>query len=181
VAIKILPMDTYSEQSRQILASEWLAMNTADHPNVIKLFQVIDAVRVVYLVMEYAAWGSLSDVMLMKGKLSESDAVTAFVQISDGIKHLHDNLIVHRDLKPDNIFINDHGEAKIGDFGFSVRRRYWPRCHHVGGEGWTLASVPLSCACSGRTHPQHADPSPSSSSPRPLHTARSCWMIRSKN
>ena len=120
VAIKILPMDTYTAQSRQILASESRAMDTADHPNVIRLFQVIDAVRVVYLVMEYAAGGTLADIIRMKGVLNETDATSAFVQIAAGINHLHSKLVVHRDLKPENIFVNERGEAKIGDFGFSV-------------------------------------------------------------
>lgn len=95
-------------------------MDTADHPNVIRLFQVIDAVRVIYLVMEYAAGGTLADVIRMKGVLNETDATSAFVQIAAGINHLHSKLVVHRDLKPENIFVNERGEAKIGDFGFSV-------------------------------------------------------------
>jgi serine/threonine protein kinase len=114
-------MDRLSTESRLLLASEADAMEVADHPNVIKLFQVIDTVRIIYLVMEYAGAGTLEDIITNHGgKLPESSAQTAFAQVAAGVAHLHGRNVVHRDLKPGNIFVNSRGEAKIGDFGFAA-------------------------------------------------------------
>lgn len=42
-----------------------------------------------------------------------------FRQILEGLSYLHSQNIAHRDLKPDNIFIDHHGDVKIGDFGLA--------------------------------------------------------------
>jgi serine/threonine protein kinase len=46
-------------------------------------------------------------------------ALSLFLQISQGVKHVHGQGLIHRDLKPNNCFIDDTGVVKVGDFGLS--------------------------------------------------------------
>jgi serine/threonine protein kinase len=46
-------------------------------------------------------------------------ALSLFLQIAQGVKHVHGQGLIHRDLKPNNCFIDDTGVVKVGDFGLS--------------------------------------------------------------
>jgi len=72
-----------------------------------------------YMFLEHCNDGDLG-VLLKKrsGKITESEAVVYFRQITEGFKALHDMNIIHRDIKPANILLKE-GKAKISDFGFA--------------------------------------------------------------
>lgn len=61
-------------KAAEVLRYESRAMNDLEHPNVIRLYQVIEALSKIYLVMEYAAGGTLAEVLKMKGRLENQDA-----------------------------------------------------------------------------------------------------------
>ena len=42
-----------------------------------------------------------------------------FVQLADGLGHVHEKKVLHRDLKPENVFVCADGTLKLGDFGIS--------------------------------------------------------------
>jgi len=46
-------------------------------------------------------------------------ALNLFLQTCQGVKHVHSQGLIHRDLKPNNVFIDDTGAVKVGDFGLS--------------------------------------------------------------
>jgi serine/threonine protein kinase len=46
-------------------------------------------------------------------------ALNLFLQTCQGVKHVHTQGLIHRDLKPNNVFIDDTGAVKVGDFGLS--------------------------------------------------------------
>ena len=70
-----------------------------------------------YLVLEFVPGQNLEQRLKQKGCLPIEDAVAIFVQIADGLRHLHANRILHRDIKPSNIFLTAENIAKLGDFG----------------------------------------------------------------
>jgi len=46
-------------------------------------------------------------------------ALNLFLQICQGVQHVHSQGLIHRDLKPNNCFIDESGAVKVGDFGLS--------------------------------------------------------------
>ncbi|WFC98638.1 non-specific serine/threonine protein kinase [Malassezia yamatoensis] len=107
-----------------LVRTEVAIMKKLNHPNVIKLYEVLeDSDReALYMVYEYCFDGSI--VRMTPGEkvepLNEITALKYFGQILSGIDYLHEHGIAHRDIKPDNILLTDNRETcKIVDFGVS--------------------------------------------------------------
>ena len=97
-----------------------------DHPNIIKLYEVYDDKRFIYLVMEECVGGELFDRLIVKKEkkkaFSEIEAANIFFQLMTAIFYCHNFKICHRDLKPENLLFlnkNDDSPLKIIDFGLS--------------------------------------------------------------
>lgn len=88
------------------------------HPNIIRLFEVIETNNEIILITEYASGGELYD-LLSRGRLNEDEARRIFQQIILGLEYLHTHQVSHRDLKPENILLDKNGNIKIADFGLS--------------------------------------------------------------
>jgi serine/threonine protein kinase len=73
------------------------------HPHIIKLYQVLETDRDIYLVMEYVEGGELFDYIVQRGKLPEAEARAYFQQIISAVAYCHSLHVVHRDLKPENL------------------------------------------------------------------------------
>ncbi len=79
-----------------------------DHPNVVKLVEVLANNTKIFIVLELINGGDLFDKMREKqGGLSESECRKYFKQILSAVKHCHSLGVCHRDLKPENILVDD--------------------------------------------------------------------------
>jgi len=90
------------------------------HPNIIRLFEVIDTTAHIVLVMEFATGGDLLRYVRQRRRLVEPTARDFFKQLLDGIAHIHDMSVVHRDIKLENLLLDSFGCLKIADFGVAV-------------------------------------------------------------
>jgi [calcium/calmodulin-dependent protein kinase] kinase len=97
-------------------------MKKLSHPNVARLYEVLDDVRVekVYLVLEFLQGGDLMTIVERYGHYNDVQLRSIANQIMCGLNHLHENNVLQNDLKPSNILISGGGIIKIADFGIST-------------------------------------------------------------
>nr|KAF6485844.1 microtubule affinity regulating kinase 3 [Rousettus aegyptiacus] len=119
VAIKIIDKTQLNPTSLQKLFREVRIMKILNHPNIVKLFEVIETDKTLYLIMEYASGGEVFDYLVAHGRMKEKEARAKFRQIVSAVQYCHQKRIVHRDLKAENLLLDADMNIKIADFGFS--------------------------------------------------------------
>ncbi|KAM6986144.1 calcium/calmodulin-dependent protein kinase kinase 2 [Aplochiton taeniatus] len=91
-----------------------------DHPNVVKLVEVLDDPTEdhLYMVFELVKQGAVMEVPTDK-PFNEHQSRFYFQDLLRGIEFLHYQKIIHRDIKPSNLLVGEDGHIKIADFGVS--------------------------------------------------------------
>ena len=120
VAIKIMYKNRFdSEDDILRFRRELSILKRVSHPNIVKLFEVIETENECYIVMEYLESDLLTYIQ-DNDKLDEHQAATIILQILKAVQYLHELGICHRDIKPDNILLSaDKKTVKLTDFGLS--------------------------------------------------------------
>eukprot|EP01135_Chromosphaera_perkinsii_P007223 Nk52_evm31s745 gene=Nk52_evmTU31s745 len=119
VAIKIIEKTALNETSLLKIFREVRIMKMLDHPNIIKLYEVVDTPKSLYLIMEYASGGEVFDYLVAHGKMKEKEARIKFRQLLSAVQYCHSKHVIHRDLKAENLLLDKDMNMKIADFGFS--------------------------------------------------------------
>ncbi|KAK2112973.1 hypothetical protein P7K49_007239 [Saguinus oedipus] len=94
-------------------------LKTVHHPNIIKLFQIINTTESCHLILEYTSGGSLYD-WIQQNIVMEEEARAMFQQMLSAIECCHHKMIAHRDLKPSNILLDSERNIKIADLGLAI-------------------------------------------------------------
>ncbi|KAL4623500.1 SNF-related serine/threonine-protein kinase-like [Arapaima gigas] len=123
VAVKVIDKTKLDAVATGHLLQEVRCMKLVQHPNVVRLYEVIDTQTKLYLILELGDGGDMYDYILRhEGGVSEDQAKVHFAQIVHAISYCHRLHVVHRDLKPENVvFFRQQGVVKLTDFGFSNR------------------------------------------------------------
>jgi 5'-AMP-activated protein kinase catalytic alpha subunit len=119
-ACKVVPRAILSNAS--VAASferEVRIHQTVSHPNIVHLAEVIYTPRVIFLFLEYCSGGDLIRAVQRFGALDEPQCWRTFYDVLLALDYLHSRRIAHRDVKPENILWNEHGDAKLADFGLA--------------------------------------------------------------
>lgn len=99
---------------------EIIIMKLLTHPNVLRLYDVWETSKALYLVLEYVEGGELFDLLVERGPLQEVEAIKYFRQIILGTAYCHALGICHRDLKPENLLLDASLNVKLADFGMAA-------------------------------------------------------------
>ena len=120
VAVKILREEYMNnDEFMRRFRNESRAISLLDHPNIVKVYDVIFSNRIQSIVMEYIDGITLKDYIEQEHVLRWKEALHFTVQILRALQHAHDKGIVHRDIKPQNIMLLSDGTIKITDFGIA--------------------------------------------------------------
>ncbi|XP_012280927.1 serine/threonine-protein kinase SIK3 isoform X2 [Orussus abietinus] len=119
VAIKIIDKTKLNEENLAKIFREVHIMKRLRHPHIIRLYQVMETEKMIYLVTEYAPGGEIFDYLVRNGRMAEPEARRVFRQIVRAVRYLHQQRVVHRDLKAENLLLDADNNIKLADFGFS--------------------------------------------------------------
>jgi non-specific serine/threonine protein kinase len=124
VAIKSLA-PRFADDARQLarFRRESRIIAQLDHPNIARVYHLLEDDGQVHLVLEYVPGRSLEQMIDDDGALGVEPALRLGAQVALAMEAAHARGIVHRDLKPANIRVTDDGIAKVLDFGIAAFQR----------------------------------------------------------
>jgi hypothetical protein len=116
VAIKAIPQDGVL---RQRAKREAVVAGRLDHPNVVRLLEVLEDEDYVYVVSELVDGGDLHSA-LRAGDLTDAERVRVVAAVCSALAHAHARGVVHRDVKPANVLLGRDGSVRLADFGIAA-------------------------------------------------------------
>lgn len=121
VAIKLIRRETLGGNSNRLqkIYREIQILRQLDHPNIVRLHEMVETDRHIGIILEYASGGELFDYILNHRYLKDGPARKLFSQLISGVGYLHRKGIVHRDLKLENLLLDRKKNIIITDFGFA--------------------------------------------------------------
>jgi hypothetical protein len=121
VAIKALPVGLApSEPDAALPEREGKALARIDHPNVVRVFDLVEHRGTTCLVLERIEGLNLAQWLRVRAR-AWPEVLTTYLAAGDGLVAVHRAGFVHRDVKPPNILVSDAGVVKLIDFGLAVR------------------------------------------------------------
>ena len=137
VAIKTMSKYDMSPFDLEQVQTEIEILKIANHPHIIRLYDVFENLYYIYIIMEYCEGGDLfSYLERRKFTLPERTAAVIIEQLATAIYYLHEYGIVHRDIKPENILMvndSDKPDIKLVDFGLGKILAPNEMCHEAFG------------------------------------------------
>jgi len=123
-AIKQVTVKNMSKKQQRQAVSEVLILRRIQNKNIIQYYNSFIENSTLNIIVEFAIGGDLQSLiahLLTKKRRSIQEVVlwSYFLQLCDGLLHLHERKIIHRDVKTLNILISKNNKVKLGDFGVS--------------------------------------------------------------
>jgi protein-serine/threonine kinase len=121
VAIKLIRRETLGNNANRLakIYREIQILRGLEHPNIVRLHEMVETERHIGIILEYASGGELFDYILNHRYLKDNAARRLFAQLVSGVGYLHKRGIVHRDLKLENLLLDRNRNIIITDFGFA--------------------------------------------------------------
>ena len=103
------------------ITQEWRILAQYDHEHLVRVHDVVplggDDGNGWALLMDYAAGGSVRDIVAARGPLTPGEVVTVLTPLGGVLSYLHGRGVVHGDVSPGNVLLTAHGKPLLGDLG----------------------------------------------------------------
>ncbi|MFF5478363.1 protein kinase [Streptomyces sp. NPDC012935] len=117
------PEDTRTRRERTL--REARATARIDHPNVVRVYDVVDEGERLWIVMELVSGRSLERIMAEEGPLGPCETARIGIGLLAALRQVHDRGVLHRDIKPGNVLVETEvargrGRVVLTDFGIAA-------------------------------------------------------------
>ena len=120
VAIKRISKDIEDDLLTKV-KREIQLVSRLRHPFIVDFHETFEDDSFYYIVTENCEGGSLDELIVREGGLNDQVAIMIMTELAFALSYLHKSQkVMHRDLKVENVLLDKHGHAKLGDFGFST-------------------------------------------------------------
>ena len=119
--IRLREVDDPAQRDRlkERLFREARSAGVLSHPNIVTIYDMEEDDGVAYIAMQFVNGPTLDEVMSRPKAMGAQELFRILRQTASALDFAHEKGIVHRDIKPANIMIDEHGTAKIADFGIA--------------------------------------------------------------
>ncbi|NQU42960.1 serine/threonine protein kinase, partial [bacterium] len=119
VAVKMLAKELAEDERfvRRFTEEARAIARMRNHPNIVEVYDFVDARDNLYIVMELVEGEPLNRLIQRQGRFLPSEAIAILVPVARAIAHAHLAGVIHRDIKPENIIVDKTGRVKVMDFG----------------------------------------------------------------
>lgn len=123
-AMKEIPKTNLDQNTSAKMIEEIDILKDLDHPNIMRIFEVIETTKFYYVITELLSGGELFDKLIKHKRISEKFAAKYLYEMMSALNYCHNKGIVHRDIKPENLLFetsDENSSLKVIDFGISHR------------------------------------------------------------
>lgn len=144
VAIKVVDRKEVENQGLLMYLENELRLSARfDHPNIVKVLDILYEPELIMIIMEFVPNGDLQTLIFKGITFTLEEQLHICYQLLQALQYLHERGISHRDVKPENILFDEKFNPKLIDFGLS--KEHCKKMHTFCGTTLYMAPEVITC------------------------------------